>query len=265
MFSIKYLILILLATNIFIACKPQLKSKNETHQTSDTLTYEIQNFSNEFGNCDSTTYLTDCARIELSFPKFINSNINSVADSLNSRILNYLLVPIYEKTPTSIQEKMDFFLNDYKGFLEESPNYKIEWYSEIFCNVIRNDSLLVVLDFSEVGYTGGAHPNSFQKFISINSQNGKIVRKADFIKDEKSLEKVAEKIFRTQKEIPDEESLKDNNYFWNEGKFYLNDNFAILDSGLVFFYNNYEIASYASGQTKLFLPNSAISEFIKKD
>lgn len=258
----KFLISILLAANTFFSCNPQIIKTNAKDISEDSLTYEIETLSDQFGNCDSTIYSNECARIEISFPKFKNKN--PVSDSINSVIQNYVLIPISEEQPNSIQEKIELYLNDYKDLIKVEPNYKTGWFSELSGKVIRNDKNFVVLKFSEVNFSGGAHPNSFVKFINLDSQTGKFILKKDLLKDEKQLEKIAENIFRTQKQIPTEKSLSDYDYFWVGGKFYLNENFAILDSGLVFLYNNYEIAPYSQGQTEVFLPNSAISKFVKR-
>lgn len=256
---------ILLLASLTIACNSTKAIKAESNLQVDSLAYEIRAVYETFGKCDSVLYTAECAKIKITFPFFKNPNYYSISDSINSVIQNYLLLPNFEQKPQNLQEKMDLFLREYKEVAKEIEDYQIGWFSEMNVEVIRNDARFIVIKFSEINFTGGAHPNSFIKFINFDTESGRIIRKKDIFTENEELVKIGEEKFRTYYNIPKEQTLLEfNDFFLDDGKFFLNDNFAVLDSGLIFLYNNYEIAPYSYGQTELFLPYSQISKFLKK-
>ena len=96
---------------------------------------------------------------------------------------------------------------------------------------------------------------------------GKQIALGDILVDgyEPNLNQVAEKRFREIKQLEPNQSLADAGFWFDEDKFTLNDNFAICCDGLIFYFNNYEITSYAAGPTKLVIPYEDIKDLIAKD
>ena len=68
--------------------------------------------------------------------------------------------------------------------------------------------------------------------------------------------------FRRLKELTSEADLGQAGFWFENNKFYLNDNFLITDSSLVFYYNDYEITAYAFGPTELIIPYSKIATLV---
>ena len=65
------------------------------------------------------------------------------------------------------------------------------------------------------------------------------------------LTKIGETEFRKLKELTAEADLGQAGFWFENNEFYLNDNFLITDSSLVFYYNNYEITAYAFGPDRI--------------
>jgi len=76
------------------------------------------------------------------------------------------------------------------------------------------------------------------------------------------LTKVGEAEFRKLKELTAEADLGQAGFWFENNEFFLNDNFLITDSSLVFYYNNYEITAYAFGPTELSIPFSKIKSLV---
>jgi hypothetical protein len=54
--------------------------------------------------------------------------------------------------------------------------------------------------------------------------------------------------------------------FWfDNNKFHLNENFLFTKTGITFFYNEYEIACYACGTTEIEIPYKNIKSLINKN
>ena len=67
----------------------------------------------------------------------------------------------------------------------------------------------------------------------------------------------------TQHELPDTASLNENYYEFPDDKFQLNQNYGFRKDGIVFYYNNYEIAPYAAGPTEVVIPYESVRTWIK--
>jgi hypothetical protein len=97
----------------------------------------------------------------------------------------------------------------------------------------------------------------------MNKKNGEVIENwTGLFKDSMAVLKIAESEFRKIKSIP-ENTATNKEWFWN-GLFYLPDNFAFTDAGLLFHYNSYEIAPYALGATELIIPYEKLNPYFKK-
>jgi len=97
--------------------------------------------------------------------------------------------------------------------------------------------------------------------------NGDEIKLSDIISDlnQNNLTKIAEEEFRKLKNITPDADLEQAGFWFENNKFYLNENFLIGDSSLVFFYNNYEITAYAFGPTELEISYLKIRDLIKEN
>lgn len=140
--------------------------------------------------------------------------------------------------------------------------------------VMHQDPLLLIFEMDGHTYAGGAHGLDETAFLNWDVKKQKEITLNDIliIGYTKQLTATGEKIFRKDEKLSERASLADN-YFFDKGKFSLNNNFMITPTGLLFLYNEYEIKSFAAGQTKLFIPynqiksllrpNTVVSQYIK--
>ena len=76
------------------------------------------------------------------------------------------------------------------------------------------------------------------------------------------LNKLAERVFRKQEKLADTASLT-HGYFFKDDLFSVNDNFLVSPTGLLFYYNEYEIKPYVAGPTELLIPYSKIKSLLR--
>ena len=79
-----------------------------------------------------------------------------------------------------------------------------------------------------------------------------------------ALTQIGDKIFRQSKQLSDTASLIDNYFEFPEDKFELNKNYGFKKEGIVFYYNNYEIAPYAAGPSEVLIPYNELKDWLKK-
>lgn len=211
--------------------------------------------------------LDQSAVVEISFP-VISFNNQQVEKSIQDSIYKFILGNQFENHDTNSHKKiMEQFVNEYKDFKKEFPDYQIGWYLEKNVTPLFYNDRFISLEMSVSSFTGGAHPNSAIYFSNYDLISGKVIALTDIVNvsNIEDLIKIAEKKFRLQKGIKhDEPSLSKAGYWFKDDKFQLNNNFALNDKGITFYFNSYEIAPYAMGATELFLSFNDIGEVINK-
>lgn len=264
----KFLIILLIVV-LSYACGSKKDSDSgvkdrETIQTIDTDKVNIdfkkiklsKSYKSKSSEDDDSTYIT------LQYVEMI-SGPNK--DEINSFIHNELIRNTYttgNSANKSLQDILNSFINDYKEFIVESPDYAFNWFYEISVNDIYYTHKILCLEFSHGGYTGGAHGNSYVKYVNIDFRNASQLKLNDLlIKDFKlGLNKLIEKKFREVKGLLPTDDLEQGGLF--ENKIAYNENFAVLKDGLLFYYNNYEIAPYAAGPTELLIKYDELGNLI---
>lgn len=140
--------------------------------------------------------------------------------------------------------------------------------------VVLNNSSLFTFKQSFYEYTGGAHGNGRVVFYNLDAKTGDKFSLTDLFSEDEldSLTILGEKALRKEREIPEDKTLKEWGFEFEDG-FYLSPNFLISDSSIVFYYAPYEIACYAMGPSSFELsfdtikakfPNAKLFEYINQ-
>ena len=138
------------------------------------------------------------------------------------------------------------------------------WTTETSISIIEGTADFVEISFHNWNYSGGAHGNAWSEQRIIDRKTGKELMLEDFISDMSVLTAKAEKIFRADQEIAEGASLIDEGFWFNDGKFHLNENFVFNEETLDFLYNQYEIAPYAAGVIYLSIPMEEVKDLLKR-
>lgn len=136
------------------------------------------------------------------------------------------------------------------------------WYDESSIELMAKTESTYTLSNTSEGYSGGAHGYYDTSFKNYDIHTQKELKLSDlFIADSnKILHDTALKYYKELKGLKPTDSLTDDGWF--ENNFVLAKNFAITPRGLLFYYNSYEIKSYADGSTQFMLPYSKIYNII---
>lgn len=252
----KILCVVALAT-VLVSCDKKAAEKKPE------VAYEMKRFRVESANgCASDTL--QCASYEVNYPEF--SGLDS---AVAKKIRNELDATVSMGNPEAVGKSMkqigEEFVRDYEDFKKEMPEASGGWYYHADVSVDLATDTLISLTVTEDYYTGGAHGGSGTYFINFNPVTG-----AEFTLDNllktgylEPLTKVGEEIFRKTREIPDTSSLNENYFEFPDDKFQLNQNYGFNKEGVVFYYNNYEIAPYAAGPTEVLIPYERIRDLLK--
>lgn len=240
---------------------------NNQGQTSDSekISYELVKLSKKDGNCNdqNTDY---CAEITIEYPVFTIEENEDIQKKINRNISGYMFYSVVnDDIKNTFDELANEFFNDYREYKNEVPESYMAWYIERFGSVIFYNEDFISLRVTENSFLGGAHPNSYTSLTVLDLNNGNKTSLDDiFIEGyNRDLNKIAEQEFRKMKELKEYEDLEEAGFWFDDNKFNINNNFALSDEGLTFYYNNYEITAYAYGPTELIIPMAKISQLIK--
>nr|WP_234367814.1 DUF3298 and DUF4163 domain-containing protein [Parabacteroides pacaensis] len=161
---------------------------------------------------------------------------------------------------------------DYKKDVEKAraTNGQVgAWYSyyEMSSNdIVYNENNILSFVNRLENYTGGAHGAHAVTNHVINLKTGKLITEQDiFVADyQDTLAKLLVNKIAAQNNVKDPKELENAGFFSVE-EIYPNGNFLVKEDGIVYTFNEYEIAAYVVGQTKVFLPYNELQLVLRKD
>lgn len=219
-------------------------------------TYTLQNVEEKQKDC-----VGECAKVTLNYPVFetgpeLHKRVNEqIRDQLGTSLSDFIM-EAEGKEP--LDQLIRMFLDDYQKFKENFPESKTPWYVMIDVIVSFTNDRFVSLAFNTSSYTGGAHPNTYMSYLNLDNSGKKISGLDYFFLKPEELSGLAEKQFRSQNGINSDQALSDRGYIFENDEFALPETFGFTSSGVVFYFNSYEIAPYAEGPTALIVPFSEL-------
>ena len=214
---------------------------------------------------DSTRMLVEkpeSPRVEISLCLIIPDESSNpiLTDSLRTRMIasfsgNTGIQKDPEKVIKSVQRTFitDYF-SDNESLYETMPDAgSLNWILLKFMHILYNDNNLLTYYLLDYTYTGGAHGMETNNFTVVNIKTGEALTLNDLFKPgyETQLTSLLTSKLKLMAKTGPEEKLSDHGFFVDDIS--PNSNFYITASGIGFFYNHYEIAPYASGQTDILL------------
>jgi len=160
------------------------------------------------------------------------------------------------------QVYFDNYLASNEGIYTEEMSATFNWQSMIFMHVLMNSAHLLTLYTDHYAFTGGAHGLQTRQYTVFSLWSGKeVVFKYLFGENNTSaLSEIITRKIRGMKGIGDMQSLKDAGFFTDEIQ--PSDNFYVTRDGIGFYYNQYDIASYAMGPVDVFIPFAELNKVL---
>jgi hypothetical protein len=129
-----------------------------------------------------------------------------------------------------------------------------EWFKNKAVKIQYNENNFLSLEFFDYGSTGGAHGLSISKFAVINLQDGNMLSldtifRPDYVNDLRDILNVQ---VRRQLDIEPGKDLREAGFFVE----FIDptDNFYLNKDGIGFYYNQYDVAPFATGPVDVFVP-----------
>lgn len=243
----------LLALFVVSACQFGTGTKKATNQTTkmDTLTYEYKDYVLYSDHVVQTTETTDTSYFAASYPVFPDSTVNQ-----------FVLAALLGNDTTTIEGTAKTFISEFDEFFRSDPFPRV-WTSETHAKVYRLTPTYLSLVIEASSYTGGAHGNYATIFKHYDLTNHQPITFDQVVSKQyqNELTAVAERYFRKQENLSPDQSLEED-YFFDDGRFSLPENFALERDSMLFLYTIYEIKPYVEGETKLRVPYSEIQRLL---
>jgi len=247
-----------LAIFVFFGCE------NFSFKPQEPLSFEEKNYEKKIGLCAEKS--EQCMTLSMSWQE-ATGGVDSVRNKLNSFIhqanLSLLTMGEYEfETDMELDSAVIELGEEYMDYLDDSE-FAGSWFFESKNKITYIDTMYVSLETTQSSFTGGAHPNSGVTKAIFDIKTGNQLKIYDLVKDTSGLKKELEKEFRKVREISLEQSLTEAGFWFEKDVFTFPVNFGLTEKGMEFYYNSYEVASYADGPTEVLIDKSVLKEFRK--
>lgn len=206
---------------------------------------------------------SDNAVIVIDYPKAIGTK--AVANKINKQIeqviANEMNMADTPENDITISEAASQFDQEFKTFKEDFQDSSQKWEVKVDGQVFYESPEVICISLETYTDTGGAHGNGRTTFLNFNPETGTLLEQIDIIKNLEEFKKIAETAFKEQTKPKDNDETMEDFFFGED--FQLPSNIGFTNNGLILLYNNYEIASYAQGITKITLPYDQIKDLLK--
>ena len=213
----KYYLAVLALFLLFFSCRESsTKQQTETLEAKELkLSFRPQTISKQSASC--ATDSMKCARIKIDYLLAENAP-SEVLKNINDSLQYHFAATLYtmeENTSTNLNQLADEFIKEYDVFLDEmgKDGFVTPWEIETESEVIFQDDKKASIVIGTYAYTGGAHPNHYTRIANFDVKTGQTLQIEDLVSQPSALKKIAEKAFRTAREIPEGESLTDAGFF----------------------------------------------------
>ena len=234
-------------------------------EATSPLKIETRSFQESLPGCgDKEKREAPCVTFRITYPEVMAAPAEDIRIHINAEILASLQP---KDQPRGFDAESEALIREYQALKKEFPDTAITYYVRRTAEIRRDTAWILSIEVTQDSYLGGAHANSRRSYLNINPQTGVTLQLEDIIRDGASpkLAQAAERAFRQARGIPREKSLGAAGFNFPADQFALNRTWGVTRQGLIFFYNEYEIAAYSEGPTEVKIPWSELQEVIKRE
>ena len=250
--------------SLFSACRPAPPRPPVLIRQQYTLTGA--------GHCDSTINKGVAVSVAYFLLQEDTKGAQKINDSLQRLTvgsitgwLDSVTVAAHPNARTDLATAAALFAADYRTMTREMGGLGGCWELETHADTTYTDPKVLTVRLETSAYTGGAHPNSNRALYMFDRETGRTLSLTDLVLDTTALLNVVEQTFRQQQELPPQTNLEERGYFLRDGRFFLPVNIGMSRTGMVFYYNPYEIASYALGPIEVTVPYDQLDGILRTE
>lgn len=202
----------------------------------------------------------------LSMYYLVSKNGGVVSDSINKKLFDVYKEIIYfgeKQYDVETYEALgEAFLDSYKQLKTDFPDDSFGWEGTVDAKIVHTSDKLINVVIESYVYTGGAHGYSGTRSLLFDHVTGKLVPVPALFKNKDEFAKFAEQKFRAKYDLPESENINSKGFMFEDDVFILPQNIIFTATGIILYYNIYEIAAYADGPKELFIPYSEADQYL---
>jgi len=197
-----------------------------------------------------------CAEFNVSYPIFSGGDTATVT-ALNRSVQQYLLSAVGGNGQLPFVQSLDsaawHFVQSFVEEQQENPDREIGYAMEIKDTIPFLNAKVATVQFDGYAYTGGAHPSPFGILVSYDlTKKAHPLCLADMVTDTNALRPLLEKAYKISKGLQADSPLAEATYPDME-QLPMPANVGLVAAGIRFYYNAYEVAPYALGDSDILL------------
>jgi hypothetical protein len=249
--KLKVLVAFIIVATVAISCSKL--------QEKPVVDFAMKDFKVEStANCSEKD--SACAIFQVQYPIFLSLDSN-VRRAINDRVA-YIINGSQGETKSLEQTGQDF-IKDYEEFVKEMPDYEMSWYFQGMVEVMVASDTLISLQVASESFTGGAHASYTTNYVNIDPKTGTAYLLDAMLRAgyEDELNRLAEEDLYEQLGLSESDSIDAPDF--PKEKFRLNENYGFRKEGIVFFFNDYEVPSFAEGPTEILIPYEKLQGWIR--
>jgi hypothetical protein len=261
--GIFFLIICILGVSSFVSCVPEKKIV-DNDVVFDTIQVNKIHFYK-----DDTTKLSCNLHLSYTYPKEMKDagKLKKLQAFFNEKFFVDTIavsppeaVSIFEKQYIRSFDAEDFYGQDYDIDTKDFSYYQI-----IKNQIIYNKNDLISFTVENECFEGGAHGAKSIYGAVVNLNTGELLTETDFAGDnfDKNISSIIIRKIMETNDLNDIEQLENMGYYGSE--ILPNGNFTLDDKGITYYFNEYEIAAYFVGITKVFIPYEELRIYISDD
>ena len=205
----------------------------------------------------------ETASVDVNIQKAEGSH--SISAGINTTIENHIAnMLLFSEEPVdhiSIKEAAQKFNEEAVRFKNDFEESNVVFEAQFDSELSYQSSDIISIAITGYLNTGGAHGNTNITIFNFDAQTGNVLDFDTLITDEESFTDLAQSYF--EKEVHADENKEFSDYFFGE-EYHLPANIGYSDKGIVLVYNQYEVASYATGITQYTIPYSELTDILIK-
>lgn len=268
----KYILIILVTSLLISSCGKKTESTNtdtkqkttETRSTDENaLKFSDKSFMKSYNNCSPAD---TCTYFKVDYIEAVSGKNKDKVNKLITKIVNWG-VSYGDTTLPTMQVAADSFMTQYVAFRKDFPESAQYWYLEVSISANLDHPKITTIASGNSSYMGGAHPNSYLAYYNISNETGDTLSLGNLFAPgfEKKLNELVDASFRKANNLKPGDNLADKGGLF-ENKITFNYNwFVNKNRSITFYYNQYEIASYAQGPIEVTLTKEDIAPLLSQN
>ena len=210
------------------------------------------------------SYSQDTPKVQLQIPQ-ADSTLQlgrAVNTALEDEVISLLAFDEASAIQT-IPEAVNSFS---AGYIELIENFEgtPEWEAMISADVSYEDAQLLSIRMQSYLFTGGAHGFEEVRFINFDKRRGRVIEGINMFTNFAPVLTLSEDLFRIAQAIPMEGDINSTGFMFEGDRFHLPETIGFDSHGMVLYYNQYEVASYADGPITVTLPWAEVRPLLRK-